>query len=69
MKLVLQIAGGILLAGLALFLLNIAFVVAPEAGGFFGVLLREPGFYVLLAIFVGLGLAVHFASRKMKERG
>lgn len=52
MKLVLQIAGGILLAGLVLFALNIALMAAPEAGAFFGLLFREPGFYALVAIFV-----------------
>ena len=67
MKLVLQIAGGILLAGLVLFILNIARMVAPEASGFFGVLLREPGFYLIVAIFVGLGIAVRLASRKKNQ--
>lgn len=63
MKLALQIAAGIVLALFILWCLSVALAVSPAAGGFFGVLLRDPGFW-LLVVCLGLVIAGVVAIRR-----
>ncbi|MDI1264511.1 MAG: hypothetical protein PS018_14745 [bacterium] len=65
MKLVFQIAGGIVLALFILFCLNIALTVAPAAGGFFGALFSDPGFLGFLGFVAVIGIsALVFLKRR-----
>lgn len=50
MKLVLQVAGGIVLAALVLFALAIMVAVGPAFGGFLGAVVNAPDFPVVLLL-------------------
>lgn len=65
MKLVLQIAGGIVLAAFVLFCLNILALVGPSLGAFLAVLFADAEFQVtLVMIAVAIGIVVMWRRRQ-----
>lgn len=67
MKLVLQIAGGITLAIVAMYALGIALAVAPAFGGFLGAVVGARDFPVFLLILVLIVVVVAVALRRPRH--
>lgn len=70
MKTVFQVAGGILLAFFALFVLNIAVAVAPAFGELLEVIFDDPGFQVFALLVLGglVGIFIYWRRETAPQR-
>lgn len=63
-KIVLGVAGGVVLAWIAIAALSVASAVAPSAGGFMGAVFADTGFQVVALIVVVVGGYYYFVVRR-----